>query len=247
MSREPSAVRAARRKDHPGRHGYRIPATISHDLADEPSLHVDLPNELIDVRNVRLEFDDQERPLRRMPRDDVDDPALSIDRERDLGCEHPCRELAGEPARDELVQRGVLGVEQAIEVAGAPPGHEVDSNIQRRCDPPDRIERECPGMASLDPGNGRGRDTGPCRKVSLAPASLQPNGADRRPNSLVIHDPESAVASSTATYLAGVAPGDTYVTPTRKKRRFDALTHLPMQLLPIRAPRTAITVLGCNS
>ena len=95
------------------------PALLDRDLDREPTLPVGRADQLVDVGDVRLELDDEQRTSARMPGEDVDDAALAVDRERDLGRGDPCRQVAESPG-DGLVQSRVTGVEQPIEVAGAP-------------------------------------------------------------------------------------------------------------------------------
>ena len=110
--------------------GQRVPPALPGDLGSEPPLAVCRPEQLVDVGDGGLQLDDKEGLGRFMPGEDVDHAPLPVDREGHLWGEHPLGELGREPPRDQLVQLGVPGVEQPIQVAGAPPGVDVDPDVK---------------------------------------------------------------------------------------------------------------------
>ena len=114
---EPSAIRSPIRDDDPCRHSQRLPAPSLCDLNAEPSPLIHPSNEFVDIDDVRLELDDQERSMPWMPGEDVDDPSLAEDRECDLRLERPFGKLAGEPPGNRLVKAGVSAADESIEVS----------------------------------------------------------------------------------------------------------------------------------
>ena len=86
----------------------RIPATSCNDPWREPALPIQGPDQLVDVDDVRLQFDHEEGASTWMPRDDVDDAPFRVDREGHLRRKDPVRELSWEPADDQLMERRML-------------------------------------------------------------------------------------------------------------------------------------------
>src|SRR4029079_8931750 len=106
------------------------PSSVTDDPADQTCLLADFPDQLIDVDDVSLELDHEDRPTTGMPRDDVDHAAFPIDRVRDFRGENPRRKLLGEPSSDEFMELRVLRVQQAVEVSSAPPRYEIDTDVE---------------------------------------------------------------------------------------------------------------------
>jgi len=110
-------------------------------LGSQPPFAPERREEFVHVRPVGLEFDHQQGAPTRMPGEDVDDSALAVDREGDLRREDPCGQLVPERSRDGLVQRRVRAVQEAVEIAGAPAGHQVHPDVQGRRDRPNAVDR----------------------------------------------------------------------------------------------------------
>src|SRR5262245_60157549 len=119
-----------------------MPTTIADDLANEPPLLSDFPDQLVDIHDVGLELDHEDGASAGRPGDDVDDATLPVDRVRHLRREDPGRQLLPEPSSHELVELRMPGIQQSIEIAGAPARHEVDADVERRRDPADDVERK---------------------------------------------------------------------------------------------------------
>ena len=104
MCRDPRSVRPAGRDDDPNRHRMRFPPAFTRDLPGKPALTIHAADEIVDVDDVCLQFDDQDSPEAGVPGENVDDSSLAIDGERDLGLEDPIREGAVEHPCDLLVE-----------------------------------------------------------------------------------------------------------------------------------------------
>ena len=187
MRRDPCAVRPARSNDDPTRDSKRIPTAALDDLPGKSDLPIERPDEFVDVRDVGLELDDQQRSVAGVPGDDVDHAALRVDREGDFGGELPLRQRFPEPGSDRVVQRGVPSIEESIEVASPPSSKEVDPNIECVGDDPHGPERQGVEMAALDTGHGRVRNAGTRREITLPPAPALPDRSDGRAQPRVIH------------------------------------------------------------
>ena len=152
----------------------------------------DHTDQLVDIRDVRLELDHEQGPPSRVPRQDVDDAALGVDRERRLGSQHPTRQLVAEHPCHELVELRVPGVQESVEVAGPPPCNEVHPDIERTSHLADRLERQLVEVAALDPRDRRRGQVRGLGEVDLAPSLLQPDRSNDRSEPLVIHQAADA-------------------------------------------------------
>ena len=258
---DPRPVRPPWRDDDPAGDGLRDPATLLDDLPGETSLPVEGADKLIDVRDVRLQLDDQQRATGGVPGDDVDDASLAVDREGHLRCQLPFREGVSEPGRDGVVERRVPGVEQSIEISCPPASEQVDPHIQRRGHAAQGDQRKRVEMASFDARDGRVRDAGTLRQVPLSPAALVPDDPDRRTKPAVVHARSLAIeAHLTLTGLDRRAGAD----PRWPNRHPQTLTaddgsessrrspetgrnRLPVTISPESGRRPAISVPRCRS
>jgi len=151
MGSQARPVRSSRGKDDPDGHELRLPASCLRHLPYEPALPVDTTDEVVDVDDVRLEFDHEDGTAPGMPGKDVDDPTFSIDRERDLRFEDPFRVFVAEHPRDVLMKGRMPGIQEPIEITRPPTTNEIDPDIQGRGDPPDRLERQRAHVPTLQP------------------------------------------------------------------------------------------------
>jgi hypothetical protein len=88
-----------------------------------------------------------------MPRDEIDHSPLTVDRERHFRLYHPRRQRPKAPGH-RLVESGVAGIEEPIQIAGPPPGDELEPDIDRGKDPPKGVRRDRTEMTPFDPGDG---------------------------------------------------------------------------------------------
>ncbi len=115
-----------------------------------------------------------------VPGHEIDDPTLSEDRERHLGSNYPTIET-GEMPRDLFMKSSVAGVDQALEIRASPTRHEVNPDVQRGRELPDRADRVVVDMAPLDPRDHRSMDACRLGQVALAPAAAMSDRAKHRP------------------------------------------------------------------
>jgi hypothetical protein len=112
----------------------RVPPTISPDQRRQTSLPIRSANQFLHVDDFRLDFDHEQRPAGRVPRQQIDYPSLASNSEGDLR-DHLPTEGAKQP-RKLLGQRCVSGIEQAIKLAPSPASNEVDSDVKRQTNRP---------------------------------------------------------------------------------------------------------------
>ena len=98
VRRDPFTIRAPGRHDHPSRHGQRIQPSLFGNPPGQSHLAVECTEKLVDVRDVRLQLDNEQRATTRVPGQDIDDSAFAVDGERDLGGKDPLRESRSEHA-----------------------------------------------------------------------------------------------------------------------------------------------------
>lgn len=130
MSIHPASIGAVLSDDHPAGDGRWIKPSVACDPPSETPLPVKIADQLLGVDDVGLQLRHEQYSTGRVPGEHIDDPALAIDRERNLRHHSPSAS-SGESARDCLVERGVPGVDQAIELPAAPAWHQPDLDLER--------------------------------------------------------------------------------------------------------------------
>jgi hypothetical protein len=112
----------------------------------------------------------------RVPGEDVDHAAFAVDRERDLRFDRPRRQVATEHPGDLLVQSGVPGIEEPVEIARAPPRDQVDPDVEGGRDSSHNLEGEGVDVPSLDARDRRRGDAGRLSEVGLPATAAYSNG-----------------------------------------------------------------------
>lgn len=186
MSREPPTICSAVRDYHPDRDRAGEPATVCGDLRCEPAALIGLAHELVHVNDLGLHFDDQQGPRRGMPGEQIDYPALPVDRERDLRGDLPVAKLP-EHGGHGLMHGRVAGIQEPIEVSGVPPRNEVDSHIERFKHAPKTLQGDASELPSLDPGNRRAGHSRSASQIVLSPALAHAKRSDDVANHRVRH------------------------------------------------------------
>jgi hypothetical protein len=123
----------------------------------------------------------------RVPGEDVDHAAFAVDRERDLGFDGPRRQVVAEHPGDLLVQRGVPGIEEPVEIARAPPRDQVDPDVEGGRDSSHNLEGEGVDVPSLDARDRRRGDAGRLSEVGLPPTAAYSNGPHGGAEALIVH------------------------------------------------------------
>src|SRR3954451_10734835 len=133
-----------------------------------------------------LQLDHKQRTAWRMKRQDVDDSAFTVDRERDLGGVYPSRQFR-EVAGESLVHGRVPRVHQAFQFSVTKAKSDLDAHVERRCDTSQCLCRDVLQMTAFDRGDDPGRNSGALGDVDLAQAAADADGAESGADTLIVH------------------------------------------------------------
>lgn len=172
-----AAARGAVLTDHQGvGNSGCLPSSSPRDRRGISDLAVEGRQHALHVGHDGLDLDNEERPGRGVPGEDVDGSALPADRERCLG---QCLPTRGAKDLEHLLDDGrVIGVKESIRGFAMPIHPQDQPRIERRDHPLERVQSDATCAASLDSGHERLRDSRSGGQVELPPPS--PNS--QRPN-----------------------------------------------------------------
>jgi hypothetical protein len=166
-------------------------------MVREPPPTVHRREQVTDVDELGLELDEQDRPARRVPGDEVDDTALAEVAEGHLRTDLPTRGL--EPPGYLLGHSRMTRREEVEKLPASPPEDDVDPKLERAPDPPKRAERHV-SRPAFDQRDRRRRDPGPLRHVRLSPPQAMAKAADSPPDLELIHRPDRDRGRSSAAH-----------------------------------------------
>ena len=169
MLGEPAPVRLRVEDDDPGCDVRRDPAVVAGDPACESDARAHGRDQRLRIDDLGLELDHEQTSRSGVPRKDVDDPALPVDRERDLGAPRPAIE-SSEIGSEGLVECGVAGVDDAIHVSAAPPQADVEAQAERIRDRLEDVQRCTTHAVAFKATDGLTPDARSARHVDLAKA-----------------------------------------------------------------------------
>jgi hypothetical protein len=192
---QPTLLGATAPDDDPGADCDRVPATLAGDDEPQAAPAVHRGDQLLGVRELGLELDDEQAPRLGMPRQDVDDASLAIVREGDLRQPGPPGELSKTSGHG-LVQLRVCGVHEAIKVGALPAGPYVQPGPERGGDGSGGIERVASRRPALQPADELARDTSAARDVHLAEMLADADDAQGVADADVIHAGTMATVTS---------------------------------------------------
>lgn len=196
MCRHASSIGCALGDNNQCSHLESHPPTLASDACGQARLAIHDAYQLLDINDQRLDLDHQQRPSPRMPRQQIDPAALSVDRKGDLGCDLPAEPK--QPPRDRVFKRRMSGVEKSVELTSPPAGNEVDANVEDGGGATEAVHGNAADMASLDDRYLRTGDSCPSGNVNLAPILPNSHRSKCGPNSLIAHPRRIA----TGTYRA---------------------------------------------
>lgn len=194
MVREGSSVGPALSQDHPDRDREWVESTVAADDSREPSVPIDGAEKTLDVDDLALELDHDERTRRSMPGECVDDAPLAEDRKRNLGQQPPLGQ-PGEIPGERLVHGPMTPAEHPVELAAAPSSDHVDPDIESSSDGSGGGKPHLLEAAALDPRHGSRRDPGRGREIHLAEPASDPDRSNRSPEALVGHRSRMALGA----------------------------------------------------
>lgn len=189
MRRETSLVRPTGCHDNPNGDRRRIQAALLRNGTRKTASFVGRSDQVVDIDDVRLEFDDQQRSLARVPGEDVDYAAFAVDRVRDFWREDPVRNDLAEPARNELMQVRMPPIQETVQVPGSPTGNQVNPDVELAGDILDGRDRQRANMPTLDPADRRLGHARSRTELLLRPAPPLTDQTDRTPEAAFMHSP----------------------------------------------------------
>lgn len=187
VSRDMTAVRP-RIGDHEPRPDHRrVPASLPGDHRREAPPSIGRPEEGVDIHELGLDLDKQERPPARVPGHEVDQAAFTEMVERELGEHLPAH--SDKSGRNELAGGRVPAAEQAFQVAAAPPGHDIEADLERRGCSVEGAQGRAVDVAAFEERAGRLGDASPRGHVALPLVSPDPDPTQRDADQLIVHAP----------------------------------------------------------
>ena len=145
------------------------------------------------VRDDRLDLDDQKRPGRLVPGEDVERAALRTHAERDLGNAFPSG-LTQKP-EEELDELCMAGVEESVGRLAVPIESDAESCLQRLGDSLERVQPKPPRAASFHASDQRLRDPDTLGEIELAPTAPHAQGTQDPADAHAIHSRSIATAA----------------------------------------------------
>ena len=173
--------------DDPCTHGRWPPTVVGCDPYPKSNPSVHHGHQLLWVDDARLELDDEQAACRGMPGQDVDDTPLAVDGEGHLRQPGPSGRTSKLPSK-RLMQRGVSGIHDPVEVATRPAEPDVDADAQRGCHATERLQWQSIGPASLEPPDDLPPDAGAFGDIDLPLALPGADRAQRLSHPDVVHD-----------------------------------------------------------
>ena len=132
-----------------------VPASLARDLSREARLPVEGMERRLAVRHHGLHLDDQDDAGCPVIRKDVNRPAFTPDRIRNLDRHVPARHA--EEDDDEVDKAGVTPVEEPIELLAVPSKSNVESRSERSGSAVELVDPDVADQTAVDPGDDRPR------------------------------------------------------------------------------------------
>lgn len=182
--RDPSPVRSPFGNHQRRHHGTGWPPDLAGESWCESNLHVQVPEEALDVDDDRLDLDHKERLPPRIVGKKVHPSALAIPIEADFWSRLP--PVTGETPEEDLEDGRVISVAGASQIRRW-------SGIPTQMEPhgcghaPRGPDRGPLGVTRLQQSNGARAHRGAAGQITLAPTLRVAQRADRRAQELVVH------------------------------------------------------------
>lgn len=200
MTLQPAPAGAPIEDDDPGTDARGRPAELLGDARAEPDPPVHGRDQVLWINEDRLELDDQEAARLGVPGEDVDDPALAIDREADLRSPDPALDRS-EVAHEGFVQVSMCFVRDSIDVAALPAQSDVSPDAECCGYAAEDVEGDATEASALEAADHLSRGTRTARDVCLSQALADSDDAKRVADADVIHTGDDGWSRFTATSL----------------------------------------------
>jgi hypothetical protein len=180
------AIRHALADDEPGADDGGLPTERFADGRSESPLPIQGAEEFANINDLGLELDYEQRPSRRTPGQNVDNPPLAVDPKRHFGS-HDSPGQRGDTRHHPFGKRGVSSVHDSVEVCPTRSRQDFDPHLERGSHLPDNTKRQSIEMPAFDPGDrGVGHASG-CGEIGLPPASADPGSSNYGAEPKVVH------------------------------------------------------------
>lgn len=181
-----TARRRAIRKDEQAGHRPGRPAQlIPRNGSSQAPLGVVSPQRFLDRGQLRLHLDDEDRLCRPMPREQIDRPTLSPDRERDLWPNLPAQPF--QPLADATDERRMALVEEPVKLAASPTDRHDEVRIEGADDRVQAVERHPVDPPALHVRHDVLADAGSLADILLPPRPVVPESPYHSPDALAVH------------------------------------------------------------
>jgi hypothetical protein len=175
------SVRASLGHHYPRGDIARVPIALSGDPRREPHLAIDNSQQFMNVHQLGLHLDNQQRPAGSIPGENVYPASFGADRKRHLWRYIPA------PGRKELDdgtgKRGMALVQEPVQFAATPSRDDIDANVQCASEATERVERHAANTAALEIRNHRSRYTCSIGDIHLPPSLTNSDRPKCRTNS----------------------------------------------------------------
>lgn len=168
-----------------------VPTESAGYFRCQPLLLVHLGEHPLDIVDSGLELGDEQRSSQRVECEIVDAAAIP---EVVVGHFVPRRPRLRRPplvCRPPFLERGMVSVDQSVELAASPLDEDDQSCIERLDDPARCAHRAGPQIATLDAGYHRRAATGAPPKLALSPVPSMAQGSDSPANAISGHRRQS--------------------------------------------------------
>lgn len=161
-------------------------------------LDVQRPQQILNVRDHRLNLDHQQNATDRLMREQINPTAISIAVEADLGGNRPAQRT--KPSGQPLAEPGMVRVAQSGELRSPESGVPIQPDVERGSDAPHAPYREPLGVSALQQAHQAAADASPASEILLPPATPVSKRSDDAAQGPVVHRPIVVEAGVSAGY-----------------------------------------------
>jgi hypothetical protein len=193
-----TAGRGLRENQQPHDRPAPPPEPLRRDRPSVARLLVELPNRLLDRRELRFHLDDEQHQGPGFECEQVDRPALAVDRVRDLDLHEPAGNT--QPPHRRLDERRMPAIHEPIERTASPSDVELGTRVEGLEQGTDRPQRQPVEPTALDERDRRLADARERPESLLGQATSTSESAERAPDLHVAHRKEDGSGRFTADY-----------------------------------------------
>lgn len=229
MRLDASSRRSVVGQDQQPGHRCHVPFAIARHISTEASLSIETPEHRLDVRDHRLDFDDEERPRLWMETEYVDRASFASNVERRLRCGLP--PVAVKQLHHAFHEAGVPGIEQAVQTFALPQEAEVNPRTERACNSLQCLNGHPVSLSPFDPPDHRSGHASTGSQLCLGQTSSEAKRPQPESEADDVHGAQHVLRPFTLGYVIswqGSVAGLRSVVPTKltpSKRRARSRRH----------------------